>query len=111
MEWVPWAEGNLHWLFPDLPDEDQVLSALQEADETMRQLAVHFGRDPNAPFRGLTMMFEGSTSPGLIAYVEPQEVSFVIELEHRPRPGLPPPMSRIVDSLTEGGGAGDNATP
>lgn len=83
MRSIPFSEGELRWVFPDLADHDEVHMLLVSVDEQIRQLAAFFGSRPGWTGHGLEYS-QYNIRADLQGFVEPFDVSFLIELDSAP---------------------------
>lgn len=74
------ADGDLHWVFPQLDGLPQVQEALSAADAHMRRLADHLEVTPSWTGGGLEF-YRGVGVTDLFGCAETGEVSFVAELD------------------------------
>jgi hypothetical protein len=61
---IPLANGDLHWVFPQLADPAEVFEVLLRADAQLRRLADHLGVRPGWTGSGLEyLMLDGRSGP------------------------------------------------
>jgi hypothetical protein len=80
VETIALADGDLHWVFPELEDADEVLDVVRKADAEVRLLAEHLGVRPSWTGSGIEFHRLPSGPTSLFGSVEADGVSFVLEL-------------------------------
>jgi len=80
VETIPLADGDPHWVFPDLADTATVLDLLGQADAQVRQLAAHLGVRASWTGSGIEYHRTRSGRTSMFGCAEVADVSFVAEL-------------------------------
>jgi hypothetical protein len=91
---MPWTDGDLRWVFPELEDADEVLNLVRRADAEIRLLAEHLKVRPSWTGGGIEFHRMPSGQSSLFGCAEIDDISFVVDLSpcrHYGGVGVGPP--------------------